>query len=606
MRTPGHLRKEAIVPPRGLPGNANLEQFKNGAKSFARAVRSGDAGAVEVVREFHPRLADAELGSPALEAFTHADALLVVARSFGFESWPKLKAFVDSTRELARSPHHAPPAGNPHDEFLRLACLNYGDDEPERVEEARRMLVSSPELGRATIHTAAAAGDVDATRAMLANDPSLARALGGPFEWEPLLYLAYSRVGDAMPERSVLETARVLLDHAADPNAGYLWEGLCPPFTALTGALGGGEDMRSNRSHGLALARLLLERGADPNDGQGLYNQAGDPSGEWLELLLEFGLGAGEGRGPWYRRFGDRLESPRQLLEKLMTAAAGLGFTSRVQRLLDLGVDPDGTGTQHPVYEGRTPIQEAAYNGNPMVVEMLRSAGASALDDVDLFLAACGGGDRDRAEMMRAADPTLVQRAIARRPGQMIAAAEHGSLGAVELLIELGFDVNALERTSPLHEAAMRGNLDVINLLLDHGADAELRDTGHDATPAGWAEHFGRREARDLLRARESVRTKVVRTDLHYRPADQVRVSVVHRAQRLSITDDCGAVERAGRPEGAQSAFDRVARSLGVNVRRTGEVWLPVVAAGPGEEAIVERIADASLALYHELLELQG
>ena len=95
------------MPPRGLPGNANLEQLKNGAKSFARAVRSGDAGAAEVVREFHPRLADAEPGSPELKEFTHADALLVVARRFDFESWPKLKSFLESTQELARSPHHA-------------------------------------------------------------------------------------------------------------------------------------------------------------------------------------------------------------------------------------------------------------------------------------------------------------------------------------------------------------------------------------------------------------------------------------------------------------------------------------------------------------------
>jgi ankyrin repeat protein len=594
------------VPPRGLPGNASLEQLKNGAKSFARAVRSSDVGAVDVVREFHPHLADAQLGSPALEAFTHADALLVVARSFDFESWPKLKAFLASAQELACSPHHAPPGGTPQDEFLRLACLNYGDDEPERVEEAHRMLVTSPELSRTTIHTAAAAGDVGATRAMLVRDPSLAGVRGGPFEWEPLLYLAYSRVDVPPPERSALETARLLLDHGADPNAGYLWEGLCPPFTALTGALGGGENMQPTHKHGRALARLLLERGADPNDGQGLYNQAGNPSEEWLELLLEFGLGDGEGSGPWYRLFGERLESPRQLLENLMMAAAGLGFTSRVRRLLDLGVDPDGTGTRHPIYEGRTPVQEAAHNGNPEVVELLRASGAdSALDDVDLFLAACGGGDRDRVEAMRTADPTLVQRAIARRPGQMIAAAEHGNRDAVELLIELGFDVNALERTSPLHEAAMRGNLDLINLLLDHGADAELRDKGYDATPAGWAEHFRQREAKELLLARENIRTEVVEADLRYGPADPVRVNVVHRAQRLSITDDCGAVERAGLPEGAQSVFDRIARSLDVNVQRTGEVWLPVVAAGPGEEAIAKRIADASLALYHELLELQ-
>ncbi|MBV9804752.1 MAG: ankyrin repeat domain-containing protein [Solirubrobacterales bacterium] len=594
------------MPPRGLPGNANLEQLRNGAKSFARAVRSGDPGAADVVREFHPRLASAEHGSPELQAFSHADALLVVARRFDFESWPKLKSFLESTQELTRSPHHAPPGVTPADEFLRLACLNYGNDEPERIAAARQMLARSPELSRATIHAAAAAGAVDAACVMLGRDPALAGARGGPFEWEPLLYLAYSRVGDAPPERSALETARLLLDHGADPNAGYLWEGLCPPFTALTGALGGGENGPPAHEQRLALARLLLERGADPNDGQGLYNQAGDPSEEWLELLLEFGLGRGEGSGRWYRLFGERLASPRQLLENLIMPAAGLGLTSRVRRLLELGVDPDGTGTRHPIYEGRTPVQEAARGGNPEVVEMLRAAGAdSALDDVDLFLAACGDGDRDRTEAMRTADPTLLQQAIARRPGQIIAAAEHGKLEAVALLIELGFDVNALERTSPLHEAAMRGNLEMIHLLLDHRADPELRDTGYDATPAGWAEHFRQREAKELLHARESVHKEAVETDLRYGPADPVRVIVVHRAQRLFITDGCGAVDRSGRPEGSQSAFDRIARSLDVNVQRTGEVWLPVVTAGPGVEAITKRIADASLALYQELLELQ-
>jgi ketosteroid isomerase-like protein len=50
-----------------------------------------------------------------------------------------------------------------------------------------------------------------------------------------------------------------------------------------------------------------------------------------------------------------------------------------------------------------------------------------------------------------------------------------------------------------LHEAAMRGNLPVIRLLLDHGADPKLRDTGYDATPAGWAEHHGQPEAQQLL-----------------------------------------------------------------------------------------------------------
>jgi hypothetical protein len=278
-----------------------------------------------------------------------------------------------------------------------------------------------------------------------------------------------------------------------------------------------------------------------------------------------------------------------------------------VRRLLELGVDPDGTGTQHPIYEGRAPVQEAARGGNAEVVEMLEAAGANpALDDVDRFLAACGAGDRARAAAMRTTDPTLVERAIARRPGQMIAAAQHGDLEAAALLIELGFDVNALERTSPLHEAAMRGDLEMIQLLLDHGADPELRDKGYDATPAGWAEHFQQRQAKELLYARENIREELVETDLSYRTGDPVSVNVVHRARRVFVTDGRGAVERAGHPEGSQGVFDRIARSLDVNVHRTGEVWLPVVAAGPGEQAITARIADASLALYQELLELDG
>ena len=50
------------MPPRGLPGNANLEQLRNGAKGFQRAVRAGDPGAAAVVNEFHPQLGSAQPG----------------------------------------------------------------------------------------------------------------------------------------------------------------------------------------------------------------------------------------------------------------------------------------------------------------------------------------------------------------------------------------------------------------------------------------------------------------------------------------------------------------------------------------------------------------
>jgi ankyrin repeat protein len=110
---------------------------------------------------------------------------------------------------------------------------------------------------------------------------------------------------------------------------------------------------------------------------------------------------------------------------------------------------------------------------------------------------------------MLRADPALRERALERRPEQLVRATANDRLDAVALLIELGFDVNAIDRTTPLHvtalhDAARRGNMAVIRLLVEHGADPDIRDSGYDATPGGWAEHFGMSEAEAYLRARET------------------------------------------------------------------------------------------------------
>ena len=66
--------------------------------------------------------------------------------------------------------------------------------------------------------------------------------------------------------------ARLLLARGADPDVGYLWEGLPCPFTALTGALGGGEGGQPPHRRWHELASLLLDAGADANDAQAIYN----------------------------------------------------------------------------------------------------------------------------------------------------------------------------------------------------------------------------------------------------------------------------------------------------------------------------------------------
>ena len=85
-------------------------------------------------------------GLPELTGFTRVDAQLVVARQFGFASWPKLKAHLELVARYARSPHEQ-PVGGPladeqavSDEFLRLACLTYGDDDADRLRRARSLL----------------------------------------------------------------------------------------------------------------------------------------------------------------------------------------------------------------------------------------------------------------------------------------------------------------------------------------------------------------------------------------------------------------------------------------------------------------------------------
>jgi hypothetical protein len=98
----------------------------------------------------------------------------------------------------------------------------------------------------------------------------------------------------------------------------------------------------------------------------------------------------------------------------------------------------------------------------------------------------------------------------------------------------------------------------------------------------------------------------VIRTGLEYRPGDPVAVLVVRRERRTTVTDDGRALQMARPAAGWRRRAQHIARDLDVNVGRQGTVSLPVVAVGPGLEAIVQRIAGASLILYQELLELQA
>ena len=69
----------------------------------------------------------------------------------------------------------------------------------------------------------------------------------------------------------------------------------------------------------------------------------------------------------------------------------------------------------------------------------------------------------------------------------------------IRLLVELGFDVKARSRTTALHEAALRGHMTIIKLLVELGADPTIADTEFDSTPSGWADHAGHADAAEYL-----------------------------------------------------------------------------------------------------------
>ena len=74
-------------PTRTLRDRPDLAQLKRQAKELLQAFAAGEADAAAEVNAHY------QGANPA--SFALHDAQLVLARSYGFDSWPKLKAFVD-------------------------------------------------------------------------------------------------------------------------------------------------------------------------------------------------------------------------------------------------------------------------------------------------------------------------------------------------------------------------------------------------------------------------------------------------------------------------------------------------------------------------------
>ncbi|GAY11726.1 ankyrin repeat domain-containing protein [Pseudonocardia sp. N23] len=474
-----------------LPQDPDLGQLRRRARELSRAARAGEAGALDLVTRWAP---DRAGGDVPLHL-----AQLVLARMHGFDGWPPLVRHVETVLRWTWVPPtgDAAPAtsGDPVDDFLSLACLRYDADDPAHARQAAQLLAAHPEIAAASVHAAAATADVEALRRLVG--PGTVGADGGPNRWPPLMYLAYARHDPRIDPAAVVDAATLLLDEGADPDAGRLWHGLPSPFTVLTGVFGEGEGgpvAQPRHPAEQPLAQLLLDRGADPNDAQTLYNRMFGADDSHLVLLFAHGLGRGDG-GVWRARLGHTLATPQRMLADQLDRAVLHGMAARVELLVGNGVAVQGGR-----WLGSTPVAAtAARLGYPGIVDVLVAHGAPRpeLTPVDALLAAALAGD---AAAVAAAPDELRARVAADHAGVIVVAAADGRLRAVELLLDLGVPVDTVGRgdagghqrwNTALHEAAFRGDETLAALLLARGADATVRDARFDATPTGWAEHAG-------------------------------------------------------------------------------------------------------------------
>ena len=222
-------------------------------KQAKELVRAARAGDAEALARLEGR-------EPIL-----ARAQLVVAREHGYASWPALVAAVEANAES----------------FV-LAATN------RQRTRAESLLAARPELGDDPWAKLVLGRGWDGDP----NEP------GGPRGWAPLLYVCHS----CFPSATL---ARELLSRGADPNVTF--DNEYGAMSALYGAAGVAHDPE--------LTRVLLEAGANPDDGESVYHSTEAQSTECLRLLLEHGAQTKDTNALAHALDEERLEHVRLLLE---------------------------------------------------------------------------------------------------------------------------------------------------------------------------------------------------------------------------------------------------------------------------------------------------
>jgi ankyrin repeat protein len=480
-----------------LPARPNLDWLKRTAKE---------------------RLAELRASDPSCKL--HA-AQFMVARDYGFKSWRELKARVDDIARAHSGNVKVFEAARTGDlEGVRRA-LATGFDPAMPDPDGRTIYQIAKERGHGAIEvlvrglregdtrsepdaravrailSAAQTGNVSELKALLDTRPELIDAMGGGLKKVTALHLAAMRNHHAV--------VRLLVERGANPDPRDFPDNATPLHFAAVHS-------------DLETIRLLVESGADV-DGKGDDYGLGVLGWatcfqEVREDAAEYLLDHGASLNLWTAIALDRADDVRSMIIKEPTLlgsrmsrnqhrrtplhhAAAMNRPRIVRLLLELGADPKATDAT-----GGTPMTTASQQGaGPGAIDVLIEAGAP-LDLVTVL----NLRRYDEAEAMLRDDPGRLG------PGGRDTIALHlavnkQNVGSVRWLIDHGVAVNAKRMMwdcnhTALHMTIESGAIELAKVLLDGGADPNIRDDKYNATALGWAQYFGRENFAALIKER--------------------------------------------------------------------------------------------------------
>jgi len=409
--------------------------------------------------------------------------------------------------------------------FIDAACVPLDTGHSSgTLERAEAILAAHPEIANSGIHAAAILGDDAAVRRLLESDPGSATAKGGPRGWDALTHLCFSRYLrlDRARSEGFVRAATALLDAGASANTGWTepnhqpnpeWE------SALYGAAG--------IAHHPELTKLLLERGADPNDGEVVYHTPESYDNRALQLLAETGKLTDESltlmlvrKHDWHdydgikwllERNADPNFTRRWGLRALHHALARDNSIEIIALLLDHGADPA------LISNGRSAVAMAARGGRSDVLELFERRGIPIeLRGLDELIAACARSDAVAVQALVSRRPGLVGELLADGATLLAQFALTGNTDGVRQLLDLGVDVAALyegngywgiaKDSMAIHVAAWLGRPATVRLLIDRGSPVDVPD-GAGRTPLALAvracvdSYWTERRSPDAVRA---------------------------------------------------------------------------------------------------------